>query len=116
MIAPESAKGGHRNQKWKSEKLREQVQTSNKGGGVVARSTTPFCPMIDLGVFRSDAECAENRIHFSRPSGPGKPRYSSTYRSFKGRISVRTPTGKARNGEQNGVDYFFTDRPPSEHG
>ncbi|HYR89805.1 MAG TPA: guanylate kinase [Terriglobia bacterium] len=49
----------------------------------------------------------------SAPSGSGKTTLlQHLLRSFKDlKFSVSYTTRQARNGEQNGVDYFFTDRP-----
>ena len=54
-----------------------------------------------------------NLYILSAPSGSGKTTLlQHLLRSFKElKFSVSYTTRQARNGEQNGVDYFFTDRP-----
>ena len=54
-----------------------------------------------------------NLYILSAPSGSGKTTLlQHLLRSFKDlKFSVSYTTRQARNGEQNGVDYFFTDRP-----
>jgi len=54
-----------------------------------------------------------NLYILSAPSGAGKTTLlQHLLRSFKElKFSVSYTTRQARNGEQNGVDYFFTDRP-----
>jgi len=92
MNSAPARQGGIGNQSG-NEKLREQVQTSNKDG-VVARSRRHFCPYDRLGVFRSDADAAEP-IHSLGTSGAGKTRYSSTSSKFQ-RLKFRFGTRPGR--------------------